>query len=90
MLDGWWRVHVQYTVPHLVVVVESKPLATLAQLLELDGLGIADERWHPLKRSALASSATDRDACVCSWLTASKRRLSASLGVIGLVGTPRT
>jgi hypothetical protein len=35
--------------------------------------------------SAPPSSATDRAAWICSWLAASKRRLSASLGVVSRV-----
>ncbi len=37
---------------------------------------------------APVSSVPERDICVCSWLTASKQNLSASLGVIGFVDMP--
>ena len=38
--------------------------------------------------SAPASRNADRAACVCNWPTVSRRRPSASLGVIGFVGIP--
>jgi hypothetical protein len=42
----------QHTLPHLIAVIEAKRLTALAEPLELDRLGIADDRCHDPKRSA--------------------------------------
>ena len=49
--------------------------------------------FRPIREAVLTvekmkADPAPRDTCVCSWLATSKRRLSASLGVIGFVGIP--